>query len=108
MADLHVQTTKKRRKDATLNVVSQSATTWPLFASRIQNLVASALASKSPASLPSLAPDQALQDPAHIAVRMETLMVGPTRRWLARTRTVLRTIAEMCPTPGRRTRMETG
>ena len=99
---------KKRKNYATRTVVSLSATTWPPFASQIPNLVASALASKSPASLPSLAPDQALQDPAHIAVRMETLMVGPTRRWLARTRTVLRTIAEMCPTPGRRTRMETG
>ena len=99
---------KKRKKYATRTVVSLSATTWPPFASQIRNRVASALASKSPASLPSLAPDQALQDPAHIAVRTETLMVGPTRRWLARTRTVLRTIAEMCPTPVRRTLMEMG
>ena len=50
MADLHVQTSKKRKKCATLNVVSLSATPWPPFASRIQSLVATALASKAPLS----------------------------------------------------------
>ena len=50
MEDLHVQTTKKRKKCATLTAVSLSAITWPPFASQIRSLVATAPASKAPPS----------------------------------------------------------